>query len=52
VLYAARIREGQGAPRPLGAHALRWCTPAEMKALPFCEADLPLLDELASGRVA
>jgi 8-oxo-dGTP diphosphatase len=49
VLYAARIREGD--PRPLGAHELRWCTPAQMQALPFCEADLPLLDELASGRL-
>lgn len=51
VLYAARIREGQGAPRPLGAHALEWRTPAEMRALPFCEADLPLLEELASGKL-
>jgi 8-oxo-dGTP diphosphatase len=51
VLYAARIRAGQGAPRPLGAQALRWCTPDEMKALPFCEADLPLLEALASGKL-
>ncbi|HEY8209007.1 MAG TPA: (deoxy)nucleoside triphosphate pyrophosphohydrolase [Myxococcaceae bacterium] len=51
VLYAARIREGQGAPQPLGAHALRYCTPEEMRALPFCEADLPLLEELASGKL-
>lgn len=50
-LHSAVIREGQGEPRPLGAHALRWCTPAEMKALPFCEADLPLLDELEAGRL-
>ena len=26
------------APPALGAQALWWCTPAEMKALPFCEA--------------
>lgn len=51
VLYAARLPPGEGAPRPLGAHALRWCTPEEMKALPFCEADLPLLEELAAGRI-
>jgi 8-oxo-dGTP diphosphatase len=51
VLYAARIREGQGAPQPLGAHALRYCAPEEMRALPFCEADLPLLEELASGKL-
>src|SRR5262249_54860097 len=44
VLYAAEPKPGQGAPQPLGAHALRFCTPAEMKALPFCEADVPLLD--------
>jgi len=50
VLHRARIREG-GVPRPLGARALLWCTPAEMRALPFCEADLPLLDELAAGRI-
>ena len=46
-LYAARIREGT--PKPLGAQALRFCTPVEMKALPFCEADLPLLEELVKG---
>lgn len=51
VLYAARIREGEGVPRPLGASELRYCTPEEMKALPFCEADLPLLEELASGKL-
>lgn len=51
VLYAARIRQGEGAPQPLGAHALRYCTPEEMRALPFCEADLPLLEELASGKL-
>src|SRR5688572_13139564 len=38
-LYAATIRSGT--PKPLGAQALRFCTPIEMKALPFCEADLP-----------
>lgn len=43
-LYAAEIRTGN--PRPLGAQALRFCTAGEMKALPFCEADLPLLEEL------
>ncbi len=35
-------------PVPLGAQALRWATPAEMRALPFCEADLPFLELLAS----
>jgi 8-oxo-dGTP diphosphatase len=51
VLYAARIRAGEGAPKALGANELRYCSPEEMKALPFCEADLPLLDELASGKL-
>jgi 8-oxo-dGTP diphosphatase len=51
VLYGARIREGEGAPQPLGANALRYCTPEQMRALPFCEADLPLLEELASGKL-
>lgn len=48
-LFAAKIVEGE--PKALGAQALRFCTPAEMRALPFCEADLPLLDELVSGAV-
>lgn len=46
-LYAATIREGTAKPR--GAQALKYCTPAQMKALPFCEADLPLLDVLMVG---
>lgn len=48
-LYAARIVAGE--PQPLGAQAIRFCTPAEMKALPFCEADLPLLDALERGEL-
>jgi 8-oxo-dGTP diphosphatase len=46
-LYAAEIVDGE--PRPLGAQALRFCTPAEMQALEFCEADVPLLEALARG---
>ena len=49
VLYGAAIRSGE--PKPLGAQQLRFCTPAEMKALPFCEADVPLLDVLVSGEL-
>lgn len=45
LLYRAKITSGT--PQPLGAHALRYATPEEMKALPFCEADIPLLDVLA-----
>jgi 8-oxo-dGTP diphosphatase len=49
VLLAAQIV--RGAPQPLGAQAIRFCTPAEMLELPFCEADLPLLDALACGKL-
>ena len=45
-LYDARIVDGT--PAPLGAHALRGVSPREMLGMPFCEADLPLLRELAS----
>ncbi|MGQ0506589.1 MAG: (deoxy)nucleoside triphosphate pyrophosphohydrolase [Myxococcaceae bacterium] len=44
-LYAARITFG--VPKPLGANALRFCSPSEMLALPFCDADIPLLQLLA-----
>lgn len=46
-LLAAEITRGE--PRPLGAQALRFATAAEMTALPFCEADLPLLELLLAG---
>ena len=49
-LYAARIESGS--PKAVGAQALRFCTPREMQQLPFCEADLPLLDELVRGVIA
>ena len=45
-LYDARVVDGT--PGPLGAHALRGATAEEMLAMPFCEADLPLLRQLAS----
>ncbi|MGV3622902.1 MAG: (deoxy)nucleoside triphosphate pyrophosphohydrolase [Archangium sp.] len=48
-LFAARILKGE--PKALGAQAIKFCTPVEMQALPFCEADLPLLEELVSGAV-
>lgn len=47
VLYSATLEGGE--PKPLGAHALRYATPGEMQGLPFCEADLPLLEALARG---
>jgi 8-oxo-dGTP diphosphatase len=48
-LFAADLVSGE--PQALGAQALRFCTPHEMQALPFCEADVPLLGELVSGAV-
>ncbi len=45
VLHAAALAGGE--PKPLGAQELRFLTPAQMLALPFCEADLPLLRALA-----
>ena len=50
VLYACTLVSGE--PKTLGAHALRFLTPAEMTALPFCEADIPLLEDLVAGRMA
>ena len=49
VLFRARIAAGE--PKPLGANALQFASPTEMQALPFCEADIPLLELLASGQV-
>jgi len=46
-LYLAKLTSG--VPRPVLAHALSYLTPSEMSALPFCEADLPLLEELRTG---
>ena len=47
VLYDAEII--LGSPVPLRANALRFLSAREMKSLPFCEADIPLLDALESG---
>lgn len=46
-LYDATITSGT--PQPLSCHALRFATPSQMNELPFCEADIPLLNELAAG---
>jgi len=46
-LYDARIVDGT--PAPLGAHALRGASAEEMLGMRFCEADLPLLRQLALG---
>jgi 8-oxo-dGTP diphosphatase len=49
-LYAAQL-VSSASPKPLGAQAVRFCTPVEMQGLPFCEADLPLLEELVRGTI-
>jgi 8-oxo-dGTP diphosphatase len=47
-LYAASLESGE--PKPLGAQALAFLTPTQMRTLPFCEADLPPLEALVAGR--
>lgn len=49
VLYLSALRSGE--PKCLGAHALEYRTPGEMQALPFCEADIPLLEDLVAGKL-
>lgn len=48
-LYDATILSG--APQPLSCNALRYATPSQMNELPFCEADIPLLQALAAGKL-
>lgn len=50
-LYAGTIEPGSVL-KALGSQTLRFCTPAEMQALPFCEADIPLLEDLVAGVIA
>ena len=47
VLYVAQIRSG--VPKPLKAQRLQYLHPREMSALPFCEADLPLIEQLRAA---
>jgi 8-oxo-dGTP diphosphatase len=47
VLYDAEIVSGS--PVPLRANDLRCLSAREMRSLPFCEADIPLLNALESG---
>lgn len=44
LLYICRSWAGE--PQPLHATALRWASPAEMRALPMPPADRPLIDLL------
>jgi 8-oxo-dGTP diphosphatase len=46
-LYRAELLPGPE-PRALEAADLRWPLRRELTALPFCEADVPLLQKLAS----
>ncbi len=50
VLLSAEIVKG--VPQPLGSADLKFLEPAQMRALPFCEADVPLVEALASGKLA
>lgn len=49
-LFGADIRVGE--PQALGAQAIRFCTVGQMKELPFCEADIPLIDAFVAGTVS
>ncbi|HXX32211.1 MAG TPA: (deoxy)nucleoside triphosphate pyrophosphohydrolase [Myxococcaceae bacterium] len=46
-VYAAAVVSGQ--PRAREDHLLRFVPLAELRELPFCEADGPLVDELGRG---
>ncbi len=48
LLFRAELLPGKE-PLPLQAAELRWVPLAELPALPFCEADVPLLRRLASA---
>jgi 8-oxo-dGTP diphosphatase len=45
-LYRAQLHDNED-PRPLTAQELRWVPLRELPALPFCEADVPVLTRLA-----
>jgi 8-oxo-dGTP diphosphatase len=49
VVYAATLEHGE--PKLLGAQALRWLSFEDMRPLPFCEADIPLVEGLLAGTV-
>ena len=46
--YACTLPRG-ASPRPLGVAALEWAEAGSLASYPFCEADVPLLAELARG---
>lgn len=45
-LYFAELDPDAHEPQPLQAAELRWVPRAQMIGLPFCEADMPLLEKL------
>ncbi len=47
-LHFFHVRIFNGAPTPLEGHAFRWLSPPEALALPFLEADMPLVRQLVS----
>ncbi len=49
-LYEATMAD-DATPRPNDAQALAWVERGELPALPFCDADVPLLPRLASGEL-
>jgi len=48
VLYRSRLVSGE--PKALHAQAVRFAPLAELPQLPFCEADVPFVNELAAGK--
>ncbi len=48
-LYEGEIVSGE--PKALSSQAVRFCSPAEMQALDFCPADVPLIAALVRGEV-
>ena len=44
--YRCALPEG-AEPRPVGVAALEWCPPGALHGHDFCEADVPVLGELA-----
>lgn len=45
-LYRCTLHQGEE-PRPLSAQEVRWVARRDLPALPFCEADVPVLSLLA-----
>ncbi len=46
--YACALLPGEE-PKPLGVAAIEWAASGSLGSYPFCEADVPVLGELARG---